>query len=224
MVFWRPRGCVLWFDFAELKGDKVYDLSGNGNHGTIYGAKWKRGPLIGSLYFDGEDDYVETKPLSIPPCTIEMLIAVHRIPYGDYQELFSQENLGASIPPNSRAYHCADYQGHYIRCYNVFTSVNTFYHIVTVIDVSPGETLTADKIRVYVNGERWTNYSVSEGTWNTTTPTKFRLAYRYDNQFPANITYALFRVYSRVLSEREIDEHYFYLMRNFSKTMRAKLT
>ena len=35
-IFWRPRGCVLWYDFAELSGDTVYDLSGNGNHGTIY--------------------------------------------------------------------------------------------------------------------------------------------------------------------------------------------
>jgi len=44
-VFWRPRGCVLWFDFGALKGSTVYDLSGEGNHGTIYGAAWRRGHL-----------------------------------------------------------------------------------------------------------------------------------------------------------------------------------
>ena len=58
-IFWRPRGCVLWFDFAELSGDTVYDLSGNNNHGTIYNCEWRRGHLVGSLYFNGTDAYVE---------------------------------------------------------------------------------------------------------------------------------------------------------------------
>ena len=36
-------GLVLWLDFEEGCGDKVYDKSGRGNHGTIYGgAKWVR--------------------------------------------------------------------------------------------------------------------------------------------------------------------------------------
>ena len=34
-------GLILWLDFEEGHGDKVYDKSGYGNHGTIYGgAKW----------------------------------------------------------------------------------------------------------------------------------------------------------------------------------------
>ena len=33
-------GLVLWLDFEEGHGDKAYDRSGQGNHGTIYGAKW----------------------------------------------------------------------------------------------------------------------------------------------------------------------------------------
>jgi len=57
-IFWRPRGCVAWYDFAELRGNTVYDLSGYDNHGTIYGPAWKRGRLIGCLDFDGKDDYV----------------------------------------------------------------------------------------------------------------------------------------------------------------------
>ena len=36
-------GLILWLDFEEGHGDKVYDKSGYGNHGTIYGgAKWVR--------------------------------------------------------------------------------------------------------------------------------------------------------------------------------------
>jgi len=38
-------GLVLWLVFEEGKGDKVYDLSGNGYHGTIYGDyEWVRLP------------------------------------------------------------------------------------------------------------------------------------------------------------------------------------
>jgi len=56
-VFWRPKGCVAWYDFATLKGDVLYDQSGYDNHGKIIGPVWKRGPLIGCLEFDGVDDY-----------------------------------------------------------------------------------------------------------------------------------------------------------------------
>jgi len=33
-------GLVLLLDFTEYEGDKAYDKSGCGNHGTIYGAEW----------------------------------------------------------------------------------------------------------------------------------------------------------------------------------------
>ncbi|PCN50272.1 hypothetical protein B6U99_05390 [Candidatus Geothermarchaeota archaeon ex4572_27] len=35
-------GLVLWLDFEEGHGDKAYDKSGQGNHGTIHGATWVR--------------------------------------------------------------------------------------------------------------------------------------------------------------------------------------
>ena len=36
------EGLVLWYDLEEGRGDKAYDKSGQGNHGTIYGATWVR--------------------------------------------------------------------------------------------------------------------------------------------------------------------------------------
>jgi len=57
-VFWRPLGCVLWLEFREPNGDTAYDLSGYGNHGTIYGPK-RLGTWLGQgLSFDGVDDRV----------------------------------------------------------------------------------------------------------------------------------------------------------------------
>jgi len=34
------NGLILCLDFTEYEGDKAYDKSGYGNHGTIYGAEW----------------------------------------------------------------------------------------------------------------------------------------------------------------------------------------
>ncbi|SVD14531.1 uncharacterized protein METZ01_LOCUS367385, partial [marine metagenome] len=80
-------GLVAYWNFNQSTGDMLYDLSGNGNDGTIYGATWSDDvPTPGctdstatnynpdadvddgsceydetnySLSFDGEDDYVE---------------------------------------------------------------------------------------------------------------------------------------------------------------------
>ncbi|MEM1631884.1 MAG: LamG domain-containing protein [Thermofilum sp.] len=54
------RGLVLYLWMNEGAGDRVYDLSGNGNHGTIYGATWTRlASGKSALHFDGVDDRVE---------------------------------------------------------------------------------------------------------------------------------------------------------------------
>ena len=39
-------GLVLWLLMDEGEGDVVYDKSGNGNDGTIYGAEWVRSPVL----------------------------------------------------------------------------------------------------------------------------------------------------------------------------------
>ncbi len=49
---------VAWYHFDEGDGITVSDSSGNGNHGTIYGATWTDGISGKALKFDGVDDYV----------------------------------------------------------------------------------------------------------------------------------------------------------------------
>jgi len=48
---------ILYFD--EGTGSIVKDASGNGNDGTIYGARWTNGSFGYGLEFDGVDDYVK---------------------------------------------------------------------------------------------------------------------------------------------------------------------
>jgi len=87
----------LWFNFATLEGLRVYDQSGKENHGTIYGARWLRGPIGGRLSFDGVDDKVDVPDDPSLDLTDEMtleafvkplvagfalVIAKHEIDYG----------------------------------------------------------------------------------------------------------------------------------------------
>ena len=50
---------VIYFSFDKIEGDKVPDLSGNGNDGTIHGAKVVDGKYGKALEFDGKNAYVE---------------------------------------------------------------------------------------------------------------------------------------------------------------------
>jgi len=58
---------VLWLDFAEPDGPRAYDQSGRGNHGAVYGAARRRGPLLRALSFDGVDAYVDNPSTSNLP-------------------------------------------------------------------------------------------------------------------------------------------------------------
>jgi hypothetical protein len=42
-----------------MAGDTLHDMSGNGNHGILYGPVWETGFDGGALSFDGSDDYVQ---------------------------------------------------------------------------------------------------------------------------------------------------------------------
>jgi len=47
-----------WLSYVGT-GGKLYDFSGQGNHGTINGPKWVDGPYGWALSFNGTDDWVE---------------------------------------------------------------------------------------------------------------------------------------------------------------------
>lgn len=61
----RARGLVGYWLMNEGGGNTVYDLSGNGNHGTITNATWTTGKYGSCLDFDGNGDDIET-PAIIP--------------------------------------------------------------------------------------------------------------------------------------------------------------
>ncbi len=58
------EGLVAYYSFDEGKGNVLQDSSGNGNDGTIYGAKWVDGKYGKALEFDGINDYVDCEHVS----------------------------------------------------------------------------------------------------------------------------------------------------------------
>lgn len=50
---------VAHWEFNENSGNTIYDSSGNGFHGTIYGdPEWTTGKIDDALEFDADDDYI----------------------------------------------------------------------------------------------------------------------------------------------------------------------
>jgi len=208
--FAHPKGCVLWYNFATLEGIKVYDQSDYGNHGTIYGAKWLRGPIGGTLSFDGVDDYVE-------------------VPYAKELDAPSELTLETWFKPKV-------VKSIMLLVGNGGGWVEDGYHLMSVDskirfelqNTGTGEKTLLDTISTYSAG-KWFHIV---GTWKSPTMSLYwngkfdikssfagpigtqsrpvRVGWQnYDpTYFDGSI--ALVRIYSRALSAKEIKAHYYY--------------
>jgi hypothetical protein len=66
---------ALWH-FDENSGDSVFDASGHGNSGKIYGAQWVQGEFGSALQFDGTDSVkvLDNPSLHLQTVTVEAWI------------------------------------------------------------------------------------------------------------------------------------------------------
>ena len=81
---------VAEWHFDEGSGSVVKDSSGNGNDGTIHGAKWVDGKYGKALSFDGNGDYVEITPRSD--------VSASRICVGEQFKTFSEKGISFDYP------------------------------------------------------------------------------------------------------------------------------
>jgi hypothetical protein len=108
-IFYNPRtvtnGLVLALDAANPKsypgsGTTWTDLSGNGNNGTLVNGVGYSGSNLGSLSFDGVDDYVsfssasELQFLNRLPYTLEVWFYITTNPFGSqtFTGIFNRED------------------------------------------------------------------------------------------------------------------------------------
>lgn len=189
-----------------------YDLSGNGNNGTLIGATG--GPTSnvsnkGNILFDGVDDYVSITNVSslrpITELTIEMVVKAvtttagwnHLFginPYASYSPLIFLETGGQLI----RALHFVD--GVEYRCNtNETISTSVFKHVVFTF--KPG-----DAIRSYFNGVASTTASIPNGTLSYNTSNAFLIGYLGAN-WP-NVQFGLVRMYNKALTQAEVSQNF----------------
>ena len=156
------RGLVAYWSFDEGAGDIAYDISGNGNNCTIYGAKWTKGKYGSALQFDGVDDYVEildddSLDINIQngeKITIEAWIYPYTVT-GERGMVVKRENyrlllLGQSIKFQTFGWTASQ---------NLKVTANKWHHVVVTYDG------TTKELNFYLDGSRETreNYSVNGG-------------------------------------------------------------
>lgn len=156
--WWKiPRdGLVLELMMQEGSGDKVYDTSGNGNHGTLYGGVWQRlssGKWI--LSFDGIDDYSDFSNRSEFNLTNAITISVWVKPLGIGSEFeyviykYSSYFLRSVLDWNYGFAFFININGGYepqVQYMYGENGVGKWYHVVATYDSNEG------KLRLYVNG------------------------------------------------------------------------
>ena len=160
----------IW-DFNEIKeGNKVYDSSGNNNHGTIYGATLVKSiPELGNaLSFDGVNDYVNagqdtSLKVNDKSFTLEAWIKpAADIPTGGRYTVMAFYNPGwlMDLPDDSNIDGYRFHNGSSAYKYNApGGSISLEWTHFLVV-----RNLTTNKLMIYLNGQL-------KQTWNITTVT-----------------------------------------------------
>jgi len=218
-VFWRPKGCVLWFDFGKLSGSTVYDLSDQGNDGTIYGAIWKRSYLTGALSFDGVDDYVVIpKRFRLTEAvTVEAWFKLFSLQPGwrgiaRKCEEADTWDFGLLKDPDHRVRGLILSGGKvYWTPISPTLEIGRWYHAV--------ETYDRSYIRLYVDGVEITPATAFTGPIDDHDVPFYIGTTSVTIPETLNCEIALVRVYNRALSQDEIKAHYHYLTKPMARAL-----
>lgn len=206
-------GLVMVLDAANPKsypssGTTWNDLSGNANSGTLTNGPTFNSDNLGSLVFDGVNDYVSVSNTSqLRPSTelsIGMWIKANSITTG-WVRLFGQDpytggpliflETGGSL---IRALHYPN--GSEVRC-NTNYSISTTQYNCVVFTFKTG-----DAIRSYFNGVANTTATLSGGTFLYNTSNPYLIGHIGASWFNGNISNISF--YNRALTAEEILQNY----------------
>jgi len=202
-------GLVLWLQFDEKRGNIVYDQSGLGNNGTIYGATFVNSPFLYALSFDGVDDYVRVILPSFPFNSFSISIWIYDYKHESYRY---ERHIGL-------------YDANKNRMWNLYTtrfSPNNMYFEVWKPD---GTSFPIDLLPTPLN--QWTHYVITfdgttyKGYVNGTFVSQISNVPPRDlGQYYLSIGSALgvdaawsiideVRIYNRALSDEEIKQLYY---------------
>jgi len=210
-VWWRPLGCVLWLDFAEPDGARAYDLSGYGNHGTIYGASRRRGPLLRAMSFDGVDDYVDLDVLADDFATfttfsVEAFIKPTELEVQHIALVRNRDHYIGFIAPRAIRIGARDADTWTFRVLDITTAIPVLEKWWHVCFAHSHE----EKILyAYVDGEL--RGKISDVAVVTSRGHHNSIGANYNRTSFAGCLCATLRIYARALTEGEVWAHYCYL-------------
>jgi len=134
---------------------RAWDTSGNGNHGTVHGATWRRNGKFGKcLEFDGEDDYVEIVDSSSIQTPNEVTLVGWFYPFATNKKLyvykgsrvvFRNYTVRILLEHDGKIYWGFCTPTKEIYWTSIFYEANKWYHFA--ISIRSGD------IKTFVNGE-----------------------------------------------------------------------
>jgi hypothetical protein len=183
-------------------GTTWYDLSGNGNDGTISGATYDSANG-GSLSFDGTNDYVSFSPTSANLNLFPITLSFWATPGGEVINKY----IASSFNGYRVSFTTNGINGFYFISNSSYTNnYNNSYGSGTVGTFSNGVMIVDDSgVKFYLN-----DLLVGSNTWNgssgaTTTSTNLRLAL-YTSYMNGNI--AQVSIYNKALTPSEVTQNF----------------
>jgi len=204
-------GLFLSYPIDEGSGNTLYDRSGNGYNGTIYGAEWQKIDDEWMLYFDGVDDYVEV-PYSQSTDTLGSKTIVTLVKTDPSRLSYVNDIIAFSFRILIMQYRSYGLQviWTYVDGTRVYTNNLNIFSGDEWLNLALVYDEEEQRLKYYANEQLYIDYGLSQKIKGTVD--KIRIAYPdsgTDHQFGGYIGFV--RMYERVLDISEIKalcEHY----------------
>lgn len=204
----QATGLVAYWNFEEGTGTLANDVSGNGHHGTVYGATWADGISGYGLQFDGSNDYVDVSNsadfrFGTQDFSCLFWFKVQTVPYDAHQiickRLDGGGTLDAYVNYNRRVYADFGEAGRWTTL-NSSTeiSLDTWYYVAIVRNAGTGY--------LYMNGYlEDTEAGATEDVDSSQNLFMGRDPYKSTEYMNGTLDELMF--YSRALTGAEVESH-----------------
>lgn len=209
------QGLIGYWPF---KGN-AQDMSGNGNHGTVYGASLttgRDGSPNGAYYFDGASSYISMGSNNFP-VTNKVTVSVwfktsnSSLPLGNlvtkygWSEKFSGFGIAGTLGPGYAEFYARDqYKYNFIRSYNINYADSNWHFLAGTFDSSV--------VKIWYDGAKIDSLTIHDSypdisnSYNLIVGALFNEGIAQGYYFQGSLDDI--RIYNRSLSQREINQLY----------------